>query len=273
MFIIILICFALQIPHEFINQCKIGEITESKVVQLSELGCQSKKGWRGYLDDCQTALQKEAREKSRGWLVVVGHNPKVEIAYKKVADGHPLRLWKICADIEAPPSEVLHRLLRERHKWDQELQSAKIVAQIDKNCEIFQYVRRNIEPLPDEEYCVVRTWKTDLPKDACLIVETSVEHPDAAHVPGAVRGIVLASRYLIEPCGSGKSRLLHHSRIDTRYVFAIYCTQLQHKNVVFAFRGRMPEWYHKNYGHLCAILIANVQNSFRQTAVGPESKV
>lgn len=147
---------------------------------------------------------------------MVGHNPKVEIAYKKVADGHPLRLWKICADIEAPPSEVLHRLLRERHKWDQELQSAKIVAQIDKNCEIFQYVRRNIEPLPDEEYCVVRTWKTDLPKDACLIVETSVEHQDAVHVPGTVRGIVLASRYLIEPCGSGKSRLLHHSRIDTR---------------------------------------------------------
>lgn len=240
-------------------------------MQLSELGSNTKNGWRGYLDECQAALQKEAREKSRGWVAVAGHNPKVEIAYKKVADGHPLRLWKVCADIEAPPSEVLLRLLRERHKWDQELQSAKIVAQIDKNCEIFQYVRRNVEPLPDEEYCVVRTWKTDLPKGACLIVETSVEHSDAVHTPGSVRGIVLASRYLIEPCGSGKSRLLLHSRTDTRYVCDL--DDNREFSFILFFRGRMPEWYHKNYGHLCAILMANVQNSFRQTAMGPESKV
>lgn len=205
-----------QIPNDFIKQCKSGEMKETKVVQLSELGAESKVGWRGYLEECQAALQKEAREKGRGWIAVPGHNPKVEIAYKKVADGQLLKLWKISAEIEAPPSEVLHRLLRERHKWDQDLQSARIVAQIDKNCEIFQYVRRNMEPLPNEEYCVIRTWKTDLPKDACLIIETSVEHPDAMVIPGSVRGIVLASRYLIEPCGSGKSRLLLHSRVDTR---------------------------------------------------------
>lgn len=175
-----------------------------------------KNGWRGYLNDCEAALQKEAREKGRGWIVVPSHNLKVEIAYKKVADGHPLRLWKVSAEIEAPPSVVLHTVLRERHKWDPELQQARIVSQIDKNCEIFQYVRRTIKPLPNEEYCTVRTWRTDLPKDACMIVETSVEHPDAMDIPGSVRGIILASRYLIEPCGSGRSRLLHHSRVDTR---------------------------------------------------------
>lgn len=41
----------------------------------------------------------------------------------------------------------------------------------------------------------------------------------------------------------------------------------------FRFRGRMPEWYHKNFGHVNAILVANIQSSFQQNAVGPESKV
>lgn len=61
-----------------------------------------------------------------------------------------------------------------------------------------------------------RSWKTDLSKGGCMIVETSVEHVDAESIPGCVRGIVLASRYLIEPCGSGKSRILHLSRVDIK---------------------------------------------------------
>ena len=61
-----------------------------------------------------------------------------------------------------------------------------------------------------------RSWRTDLPKGACVIVETSVEHPDGPVMLGGVRGIVLASRYLIEPCGSGKSRIMHLSRVDTK---------------------------------------------------------
>lgn len=48
------------------------------------------------------------------------------------------------------------------------------------------------------------------------MVETSVEHVHAPLLPGGVRGIVLASRYLIEPCGSGKSRIMHLSRVDTK---------------------------------------------------------
>lgn len=51
-----------------------------------------------------------------------------------------------------------------------------------------------------------------------MVVETSVEHADAPVLVGGVRGIVLASRYLIQPCGSGKSRITHISRLDMRYV-------------------------------------------------------
>lgn len=64
------------------------------------------------------------------------------------------------------------------------------------------------------QYLLCRMWQTDLPRGACVIVETSVEHKAAEAVQNSVRAVVLASRYLIEPCGSGKSRLMHLSRID-----------------------------------------------------------
>jgi len=41
-----------------------------------------------------------------------------------------------------------------------------------------------------------------------VIVETSIDHAKAKPLFGAVRGVVLASRYLIEPCGSGRSRVI-----------------------------------------------------------------
>ena len=62
-----------------------------------------------------------------------------------------------------------------------------------------------------------RSWRTDLPKGACVLVATSVEHPDTPLI-GGVRGVTLASRYLIEPCGSGKSRVTHICRLDLRFV-------------------------------------------------------
>jgi hypothetical protein len=86
-----------------------------------------------------------------------------------------------------------------------------------------------------------------------LIIETSVEHQDAVAIPNTARGNVLASRYLIEPCGSGRSKLLHLSRVDSM--------------------GKTPEWYQKNYGHICALFVANIVNSFYHVATGPESKV
>ncbi|KAK4871855.1 hypothetical protein RN001_015979 [Aquatica leii] len=242
-----------NIPREFLNQCKLNGMNDSIAVQLSELGASLEGGWQGYMQECQTALLREVKEKNRGWIMVSSSYPKIELSYKKVEDGYPLKLWKVCADIEAPPTEVVHRILRERHIWDDDLHSAKIIAQMNKNSEVFHYVRRNIASLPHVDYCVIRTWTTVLPRGTCSIVETSVEHPDIPNIPNTVRGIVLASRYLIEPGGSGRSRYLHLSRVDTR--------------------GRMPEWYHKNFGHLNVIHAAQIQSSFRQSTTGPESKV
>lgn len=50
----------------------------------------------------------------------------------------------------------------------------------------------------------------------CAVVETSVAHggPPAT----GARGVVLASRYLAQPAGKGRSRLVHLARVDTMCV-------------------------------------------------------
>lgn len=243
-----------MVSSDMLMQCHFNYMEESVPVALEELGSELKQDWRGYLYACTTALLKEAREKSRGWVTV--NNPAdstVEMAYKKVGDGHPLRLWRVSTEVEAPPNELLHRVLRERHIWDPQLLKYRLVAKLDTNVEVFQYATGNMSPLPARDYCVLRSWRNDLPKGACVIVETSVEHPDAPVMLGGTRGIVLASRYLIEPCGSGKSRIMHLSRVDTK--------------------GRTPEWYNKSYGHLAALHLSKIRNSFKHTTDGPESKV
>lgn len=65
-------------------------------------------------------------------------------------------------------------------------------------------------------YIFYRSWRSDLPRGACVMVETSVEHAAAKLLLGGVRGVVLASRYLIEPSGSGKSRVMHLARVDIK---------------------------------------------------------
>ncbi|KAG7201361.1 hypothetical protein KM043_004126 [Ampulex compressa] len=243
-----------MVSSDMLSQCHFNYMEESVPVALEELGAELKQDWRGYLYACTTALLKEAREKSRGWVAV--NNPAdstVEMAYKKVGDGHPLRLWRVSTEVEAPPNELLHRVLRERHIWDPRLLKYRLVAKLDTNVEVFQYATGNMTPLPARDYCVLRSWRNDLPKGACVIVEISVEHPDAPVMLGGTRGIVLASRYLIEPCGSGKSRIMHLSRVDTK--------------------GRTPEWYNKSYGHIASLHLNKIRNSFKHTTDGPESKV
>ena len=56
---------------------------------------------------------QESRDKFRGW-VSVSVSSDVDVSYKKVGDGHPLRLWRCTVDVEAPPNEVLNRVLSER---------------------------------------------------------------------------------------------------------------------------------------------------------------
>ncbi|XP_067889593.1 stAR-related lipid transfer protein 13 isoform X2 [Heterodontus francisci] len=245
-----------QIPQDMMMQSRNSYIeADAHPLTLEELGKQLEDegaNYQTYLENLIQNLQKEAKEKFKGWVSCPCPD-NTELAYKKVGDGHPLRLWKVSVEVEAPPSAVLNRVLRERHLWDDDLLQWKIIESLDKQTEIFQYVLNSMAPHPSRDFVTLRTWRTDLPKGTCALVAISIEHDDA-HLVGGVRAMVMDSQYLIEPCGSGKSRMTHISRADLR--------------------GRTPEWYNKAFGYLCAADVGRIRNSLQPiNAEGPETKI
>ncbi|KAG0414494.1 hypothetical protein HPB47_008337 [Ixodes persulcatus] len=232
-----------QIPLETLQQCRLEQL---EPMTMDELG-----GLKSHLESCLHSLIMEAREKSKGWATV--QHAEVELAFKKLGDGLPLRLWRCAVEVEAPPVELLTRILRERHVWDNTLLKWRHIAKLDKQSEVIQYICSSMKPQAPRDFCVLRAWRTELAKGSCALVELSVNHADATVLLRGVRAVVLASRYLIEPCGAGKSRVTHISRVDLR--------------------GRTPDWYHKVYGSMCALLLIRLRDSFAQCAEGPETKV
>ncbi|XP_044237693.1 stAR-related lipid transfer protein 13 isoform X10 [Ursus arctos] len=245
-----------EVPHELVAQSHNSYVeAEIHAPTLEDLGTpleESGATFRTYLEHLVQGLQKEAKEKFKGW-VTCSSTDNTDLAFKKVGDGHPLKLWKASVEVEAPPSVVLNRVLRERHLWDEDFVQWKVVETLDKQTEIYQYVLNSMAPHPSRDFVVLRTWRTDLPKGMCTLVSLSVEHEEA-QLMGGVRAVVMDSQYLIEPCGSGKSRLTHICRVDLK--------------------GHSPEWYNKAFGHLCAAEVARIRNSFQPLiAEGPETKI
>lgn len=245
-----------EVPLEMLAQSR-NSYAEAEVhaPTLEDLGTQLEESgatFHTYLEHLVQGLQKEAKEKFKGW-VTCSSTDNTDLAFKKVGDGNPLKLWKASVEVEAPPSVVLNRVLRERHLWDEDFVQWKVVETLDKQTEIYQYVLNSMAPHPSRDFVVLRTWKTDLPKGMCALLSLSVDHEEAP-LMGGVRAIVMDSQYLIEPCGSGKSRLTHICRVDLK--------------------GHSPEWYNKGFGHLCAAEVAKIRNSFQPLiAEGPETKI
>ncbi|XP_047408357.1 stAR-related lipid transfer protein 13 isoform X6 [Sciurus carolinensis] len=245
-----------EVPHELVAQSR-NSYAEAEIhaPTLEDLGSQLEESgatFHTYLEHLVQGLQKEAKEKFKGW-VTCSSPDNTDLAFKKVGDGNPLKLWKASVEVEAPPSVVLNRVLRERHLWDEDFVQWKVVETLDRQTEIYQYVLNSMAPHPSRDFVVLRTWKTDLPKGMCTLVSLSVEHEEAP-LMGGVRAVVMDSQYLIEPCGSGKSRLTHICRVDLK--------------------GHSPEWYSRGFGHLCAAEVARIRNSFQPLmAEGPETKI
>lgn len=70
-------------------------------------------------------------------------------------------------------------------------------------------------------FCVLllqnRRWNSNLPRGGALLVSSSVEH-DKVLLQAGLRAVILTSRCLIEPCGTGRSSLTHYCRADLRWV-------------------------------------------------------
>lgn len=57
---------------------------------------------------------QEAKDKFKGWVSYPWYDSSVEISYKKVKDGYPLRLWRCVVEVNATPDDVIRRILYER---------------------------------------------------------------------------------------------------------------------------------------------------------------
>ncbi|NXI38063.1 STA13 protein, partial [Galbula dea] len=243
-----------QVSHDILLQLSSSYMAADAYPHpLTDFLCQGEsKELHSYFEQSVQNLLKESSEKFKGWLSTPGPL-NTELSCKKVGDGHPLRLWKVSTEVEAPPATVLHRVLRERHLWDEDLLQSKVVEALDKNTEVYHYITDSMAPHPRRDCVVLRRWHTDLPRGACLLISISVEH-DKLPVEGGVKAIILTSQYLIEPSAMGRSRVTHICRADLR--------------------GRSPEWYNKVFGHLCAMELARIRDSFPALCPnGPETKI
>jgi hypothetical protein len=85
---------------------------------LSPVNNSKHSSYQGFIDRCIVEVMREScYNKMKGWTSF-GISNELELAFKKLDDGHPLGLWKCSVEIEAPPIEILNRLLNERHLWD-----------------------------------------------------------------------------------------------------------------------------------------------------------
>ncbi|XP_054962354.1 stAR-related lipid transfer protein 8 isoform X2 [Pan paniscus] len=205
-----------------------------------------------YMEENIQDLLRDAAERFKGWMSVPGPQ-HTELACRKAPDGHPLRLWKASTEVAAPPAVVLHRVLRERALWDEDLLRAQVLEALMPGVELYHYVTDSMAPHPCRDFVVLRMWRSDLPRGGCLLVSQSLD-PEQPVPESGVRALMLTSQYLMEPCGLGRSRLTHICRADLR--------------------GRSPDWYNKVFGHLCAMEVAKIRDSFPTLqAAGPETKL
>ncbi|CAF3420018.1 unnamed protein product [Rotaria socialis] len=249
--------------------------------------------YQNFIDRCIIEVMRESSyTKLKGWTSF-GKNNDLDLAFKKLDDGHPLGLWKCSIEIEAPPIEILNRLLNERKLWDDDFQSGNIIEKLNRNTHVYQYTINSMTPLASRYFCEVRSWRTNIQlntngsyqnkilsknlpvgssslvsssaitsfistqnsqqREACVLVCTSIEHPKARCPPKLVRAVTLASRYLIQSYGCGKSKVTHLSRVDLM--------------------GRSHEWYSKVYGSILTRSMTKLRDSFVHINTGPETKV
>ncbi|KAM9846857.1 rho GTPase-activating protein 7 [Aulostomus maculatus] len=187
-------------------------------------------------------LLREAQEKSRGWESHPAPE-QVELASKKMDDCCPLWTWRGSVEVDAPQTELLHRLLREQELWEGRLHQAAVIQTLSQDTEVYCYLLRGhgLGSWPSQEHLLLRTWQADPSSGPVYLSSVSTEHPDAP-VEG-VRAQVHSCLYLLEPAGLRKTRLTHLCQTDVR--------------------GRSQGWHSRVSGHLLASGLLAIKDSFR----------
>lgn len=199
------------------------------------------------LDTCQL--------KDSEWISQASWYEQTKLSWRLVNDNLLLPMWKCTTEIEAPPGEVLSRLKGEQHLWDCSLIKGRIAERLNEKTDVVHYVLQIDSHEAPREFCELRTWKADRDRGSYVLAKTSVVH---SNVPRSetLRAITFASHYLIEPCGAGRSRVTHISRVDIR--------------------GHLIDWYHNVYGRLLERHLHKLNKAFTPVTVnatGPETKL
>lgn len=142
------------IDHKKLFQISLGTLQQCRLEQYEPMTLDELGSLKCYLEGCLHTLITEAREKSKGWANV--QHADVDLAFKKPGDGLPLRLWRCVVEVEAPPVELLTRILRERHVWDNTLLKWRHIARLDKQSEVIQYICGSMKPHAPRDFCVLR---------------------------------------------------------------------------------------------------------------------
>lgn len=235
-----------KVPEGWFAQC--SNLLEEHGLQSKGMpGLPNEEKYSSMLTALRSSIQnllQDAKEGFRGWsshLMV----ENVELAYKKVEDEYPLRLWKATSEVGALPEKILQRLLKEQHMWDVDMQESEIIDSLGDNADVYRYVTQSLIPQPPREYLVLRTWQIEPQTSKTVLATTSLDWEEACQ--NGIKGHVIICQYLSEAVGPQRSRLTHICRTDTR--------------------GRTTEWYSKAFGHICAASVIRIRESFKHLNV------
>jgi len=250
-----------MLPEDTMTQCRISVMQQIDDVLGAEIGfstpeiigCETTnqagflREFHSYVDRIVSQGPRDEHRalqiRNTGW-----HNNTTingcEVMCKKINDGNPLRLWRCKIDgVKAPVKRVLERILHERQLWDKDLCEWKVIQQPDEKTQLFQIVSSEMHPHPTRDFCVLRSWRNDVTtQGGAAVVEISA----GQNIPmiGDVRGVMLTSRYFIEPSTNSldECSITRICRVDMK--------------------GRNPEWYNKTYGHRVCLDLLRIRNSF-----------
>ena len=99
--------------------------------------------------------------------------------------------------------------------WNGDHSKSRVVAKIDDQVEILQYVSPSPPGFTNRDHCLLRSLDFDPVSETYVIVSTSVSHPSASLQAG-IRATELATRYIIERLDREKTRLTFICRVDMR---------------------------------------------------------